>query len=82
MNCRRVCFIAAGRRVGAVHVAPLMEASVWMEGVATVYTCMAEARPLGFAILCGEHGYWLAEAADYAAFQAAVVGVLGAARAS
>lgn len=75
MNYRRFCFIAAGRRVGAVHVAPLVEASVWIEDVATVYTCIAAARPLGYAILDGEKGYWLAEAVDFAALQAAIAAV-------
>ncbi len=59
MPYRREFYIAPGRRLSTLHIAPVVEASVWAGGGAGLQTCLAGARPLGFVLLTSDGGYWL-----------------------
>lgn len=59
MRYWRDYLIAPGRQLGAFYIAPVVEASVWLDACASLCASMAVVRPLGFAVLTVKGGFWL-----------------------
>jgi hypothetical protein len=58
MVCRE--YVMAGRmRIGEMDVLPVVEIRVEVNTY-IIQSCMAQARPVGFALISPEGGYWLA----------------------
>ena len=75
MLVQREYHIAAGKCVCGLDVVPIVEVWAAVGNAAMLHSCLAQARPLGFAILTSEKGYWLTRAQDLAELAHAVAGV-------
>lgn len=81
MHFWREYLLAAGREVRGVYVVPVVE--VWMAGSgALLASWVASVRPLGFAVLTPDRGYWLVEPGEVAAMAHAVAQTTAEVRAS
>jgi hypothetical protein len=56
--------VAGLMRIGEVDVLPVVEIRVDVGAICAIHSCVAQARPIGFAILLHKRGYWMAYPQD------------------
>jgi hypothetical protein len=82
MLMRREFYLAAGKCICGLDVIPIVEIWVAAGDIAVLNACFATVRPLGFAIISTDKGYWLANTQDLSDLAHAVAGFTAEARAS
>jgi hypothetical protein len=62
---RREFYVASSKDLGDLSIAPVVEfwASVTLQS--STLRCVVQARPLGFAVLTEQRGYWLVGPASF-----------------
>lgn len=82
MLTRQEYYLAAGRHILGLDVIPVVEMQVTAGVTASLHSCIAMARPLGFAILTSDKGYWLVTSEHLSAMAHAIADCTAAYKAS